>query len=215
MGCILVGASPKARQVLDFLASEGRAGEIVGFVDCDPAKQGQTFRDKPIFGNLELAVARGLHRQHAFCVCLSERRFGERMEYMRRLAQVDAKVASIVSSRSQISSEAHVEAGCLIFPQVTVNIGAQIGTCVTIYTGCLIDHDCTIADNVELSPRVAMAGGASVESGAFLGINATILPHRTIGSFTVVGAGAVVTRDVSAGDIVVGNPARVLRRAAA
>jgi sugar O-acyltransferase (sialic acid O-acetyltransferase NeuD family) len=215
MGCILVGASPKARQVLDFLASEGRADEIDGFIDQDPAKSGQTFCSKPICGDLESAIEQNLHRKHAFCICLSERRFDERMEYARRLTEVDARFASIISRRSHISSSAHVEPGCIIFPEVTVNIGAKIGTCVTIYTGCLIDHDCTIGDNVEISPRVAMAGGISVKSAAFLGINATILPHIVISSNAVVGAGAVVTRNVATGDIVVGNPARVLRRAAA
>ena len=93
-----------------------------------------------------------------------------------------------------------------------INAGTQIGTCVTVYTGALIDHDCTIADNVEISPRVAMAGCVSVGRTAFLGMNATILPNVTIGPNSVVGAGAVVTRDVASGDVVVGNPARVLRR---
>jgi sugar O-acyltransferase (sialic acid O-acetyltransferase NeuD family) len=211
MDCILVGASPKARLILDFLADEGRSNEVIGFVDRDTAKKGQTFGGKPIMGDLSCVLEQGLQKKHAFCICLSEQRFDERNQYMRWLSEVDAKFASIVSRRSVISSSAGIEPGSIVFPGATINAGSKIGTCVTIYTGALIDHDCTIANNVEISPRVAMAGSVSVDAGAFLGMNATILPNIAIGAGTIIGAGAVVTRDVAAGDVVAGNPARILR----
>jgi acetyltransferase-like isoleucine patch superfamily enzyme len=50
-----------------------------------------------------------------------------------------------------------------------------------------------------------------VKKGASIGSGATILSNVTIGERAIIGAGAVVTRDVPAGTIVVGNPARVLR----
>jgi dTDP-4-dehydrorhamnose 3,5-epimerase-like enzyme len=49
-----------------------------------------------------------------------------------------------------------------------------------------------------------------IRSGASIGANATILPGLTIGQNAMVGAGAVVTRDVPANAIVVGNPARIM-----
>jgi len=52
-----------------------------------------------------------------------------------------------------------------------------------------------------------------VKRSASIGSNATILCGVTIGEGATVGAGSVVTRDVPAGAIVAGNPARVLRRA--
>jgi len=51
-----------------------------------------------------------------------------------------------------------------------------------------------------------------VKRGASIGANATILPGVTLGENCLVGAGSVVTKDVPAGAVVAGNPARVIRR---
>jgi acetyltransferase-like isoleucine patch superfamily enzyme len=53
----------------------------------------------------------------------------------------------------------------------------------------------------------------TIGAGAFIGAGAVILPGRSIGRNATVGAGAVVTSDVADGDVVVGNPARVIRTA--
>jgi len=86
-----------------------------------------------------------------------------------------------------------------------------------------IGQDCQIATRVQLltathpvDPVVRRAGwesGAPIELGdnVWLGGGAIVLPGVTIGSDSVVGAGAVVTRDLPAGVIAVGSPARVLR----
>ena len=51
-----------------------------------------------------------------------------------------------------------------------------------------------------------------LEDFVYLGYGAMILPGVRVGTFSIVGAGAVVTRDVPAGSVVAGNPARVLRK---
>ncbi len=53
--------------------------------------------------------------------------------------------------------------------------------------------------------------GPQIKRGAQIGVNATLLPFVTIGERAVIGSGSVVTRDVPAGTIAVGNPARVIK----
>lgn len=96
---------------------------------------------------------------------------------------------------------------CVILDVVEVSIGdrTQIGPCVHIYSA---DH-----------PRDANVRKAGLELGrpvhigrdVWIGGNAVILPGVTVGDNAIIGAAAVVTRDVPIGVTVVGNPARIVR----
>jgi acetyltransferase-like isoleucine patch superfamily enzyme len=93
---------------------------------------------------------------------------------------------------------------------------------VTIEDEVFIGHGVTFIN--DMFPRATTGdGGLQTESdwavertvikrGASIGSGATILANVTVGERAMVGAGSVVTKDVPAGAVVVGNPARVLRR---
>lgn len=112
---------------------------------------------------------------------------------------------------------------CSIGTNSVLEHGNHIGERVRIHTGCFLEL-VTVEDDVFIGPRVVFADdphppcpeyercrrGAVVRSGARIGANATILPGVEIGANALVGAGAVVTKDVPSRAVVVGNPARVV-----
>lgn len=86
---------------------------------------------------------------------------------------------------------------------------------ITIGDDCLIGHNAVIATlNHDVDPRHRAdmhPAPVVIGRGVWLGANVTILPGVTIGDDAVIGAASVVTKDVPAGAIMVGSPARVVR----
>lgn len=98
-----------------------------------------------------------------------------------------------------------VNSGCRFQDQggITIGDGSLIGHNAVITT---LNHDLAVARRADMHPA-PVAIGRSV----WLGANVTILPGITVGDGAVLGAGAVVTKDVPAGAVVVGSPARQVR----
>ena len=108
-----------------------------------------------------------------------------------------------------------------IWNNSTVDYGCVIGSRVRVHTGVYIAQFTVIEDDVFLAPGVMIANdrhpicrdcmrGPTIKRAARVGINATLLPEIVVGEAALVGAGAVVTRDVPARAVVIGNPARVI-----
>lgn len=112
-----------------------------------------------------------------------------------------------------ICSHCFIENDVVIGNRVTVKCGVQI------WDGLRIEDDVFIGPNAtftnDLYPRSKQDFSllqTTVKKGATVGANATILAGITIGQNAMVGAGAVVTRDVPPNVLVVGNPARIIKK---
>jgi acetyltransferase-like isoleucine patch superfamily enzyme len=119
--------------------------------------------------------------------------------------------------------ECEIGRDCMVGTFVEIQAGVKVGdrtriqshtfVCelVTIGSDCFIAHGVMfINDTAPPQPERDQWKETVIEGGVSIGSNATILPVR-IGKGAMIGAGAVVTKDVPAGAVVAGNPARVLR----
>lgn len=114
---------------------------------------------------------------------------------------------------------------CNICAQTLIEGDVIIGDNVTVKSGVQIWDGARIADNVFIGPNVTFTNDLFPRSKKFpqefsqikilrnasIGANATLLAGITIGENAMVGAGSVVTKDVPANTVVVGNPAKVIR----
>lgn len=130
----------------------------------------------------------------------------------------------------QVREGAEIGKNCIIGKGVYIDFGVSIGNNVKIQNSACIYHGATVEDGVFVGPGVILANDrlprainpdgslkadtdwkvspVLIEQGASIGAGAIILPGVSVGAFAMVGAGAVVARNVPAHALVYGNPAR-------
>lgn len=125
-----------------------------------------------------------------------------------------------------IFPDAKIGQNCNICANVLIENKVSIGNNVTIKSGVQLWDGITIEDDVFIGPNVTFTNDifprsknpdwklceTIIKKGASLGANSTIIAGHTIGEKAMIGAGSVVTKDVPAGEVWVGNPAKFLRK---
>jgi sugar O-acyltransferase (sialic acid O-acetyltransferase NeuD family) len=118
---------------------------------------------------------------------------------------------NLVHPSAIIANSVKWKEGININAGVVIGANTIIGKQVLLNRSASIGHDVQIEDYATLGPGCVLGGHTRICTGAFIGINATILPKVAVGANSVVGGGTVVTKDVPANTIVAGNPARIMK----
>jgi acetyltransferase-like isoleucine patch superfamily enzyme len=120
---------------------------------------------------------------------------------------------AVIGRDGNICSHCFIENKVVVGDRVTVKCGVQLWDGITLEDDVFVGPNATFTNDREPRSRNASATllPTLVKKGASIGANATILPGLTIGEGAIVGAGAVVTKDVPPHTLVVGNPARIVR----
>ena len=116
-----------------------------------------------------------------------------------------------------LGDKCNIGQNVVISPGVVLGVNVKIQNNVSVYTGVICEDDVFLGPSMVftnvINPRSAInrRGEYSrtlVKKGASIGANATVVCGNNIGSFALVGAGAVITKDVADYALVVGNPAK-------
>lgn len=110
-----------------------------------------------------------------------------------------------------IAKSTSVGVGTIICAGSVISIDCIIGRNVIIDWKCTVGHDVTIEDFVTCYPSVNISGGVNVSESSELGTGAQVIQGIHIGPETIVGAGAVVVRDIEGNITVVGCPAKEIK----
>ena len=135
-----------------------------------------------------------------------------RMKIHKFIQQNNLNECHLIHPSATLGFGTSVGFSTLIAAGVIINPLGKIGAGCILNTGCILDHEATIENYVHIGPGATLAGNVTVGEGTFVGANATIIQGVTIGKNCIIGAGSVVLKNVDDNTVMVGNPAKFLRK---
>lgn len=204
-GILIIAGGGHALVVADAALAMGL--RLGGFYDDDEgAALAKGEPRAPWLGTIEDLTAKALVGR-AWILCLGD--LALRRRVIDRLYGAEEDARRVVHPTSVVSEHAVVCQGVFVGPGAIVNARARVLDHAIVNSGAIVEHDCLVAENAHLAPGAVLGGGVRVGNDTLVGLGARVLPGVSVGHGCVVAAGAVVTRDVADGAVVIGCPARV------
>ncbi len=200
MDFVVVGAGGLGRECLDTALA---LGMTVGAF-ADDARAGEQLRGLPVVAPAELA--RGTH----YLVAIADP--SARLRLSAQLDALGCVPRTLVHPGATVAPETTVPPGCLVMGGAYVSSSVALGAHSQVQYNATVGHDSRLGERVTVLPGANVSGSVVLEDDVTVGSGAVVLQGRTVGAGAFVGAGAVVTRDVESGAVVVGSPARQLER---
>ncbi len=196
---IIIGAGGHGRVVRDIARSNGY--KKIFFLDDEHKDSVQTLGATDDFEKYA--------HTHDFFVAIGESRARERITT--RLCDAGCRIVTLIHPSATVSDDAVIGAGTAVMAGAVIGAGSVVGNSAIINTNSAVDHDCVIHDFSHVSVGASLGGCVTLERHVWVGAGATLINNVDVCEGCIIGAGAVVIRDINEAGTYVGVPARLMR----
>lgn len=189
-------------ELFDALTS---AAPIPAILDDEETHRGTFFEGLPI---LPLSDAGRFENAQFLCLIGSPKSYRSRSFIVQGLSLDQSRYATFLHPAASMSRFGWIGRGSVLYAGVLVTSNARIGDHVLVLPRTILHHDVDVGAFSILGAGVIVAGGVQIGNGCYIGSGSTIRDGVRIGDGALIGLGSVVVRDVAAGTVVAGNPAR-------
>ncbi|KJZ15970.1 shikimate dehydrogenase [Marinomonas sp. S3726] len=192
---VIIGGGGHASVITEILLNQGR--EIIAVVSPEDICQRSVFKgiihlkkdeDVLVYDKEQVLLVNGI----GIMPKSSFRR--EINEYFLALGY---RFETVVASNSYVSPYASIDAGAQVLPMAIIQTGATVGSHSIINTGALIEHDCRIGSYNHIAPKATLCGQVETKDSVYVGAGSIIIQKVKLELGSIIGAGAVVTKNIA------------------
>lgn len=177
--------------------------KIKGFIDDNKAIWNTKEDDYFVLGGCEYLMS----LQDVYAVC-AVGNAAIRKSIIEKFKDSGVRFATLIDPSVIISNRVNLGEGTIICAGTIITVDIKIGNHVIINLDCTLGHDDVIADYVTVYPSVNISGNVTVGECSELGTGMQIIQGKNIAPNTIIGAGAVVVKDLNESGTYVGSPAK-------
>ena len=208
---IIFGASGFGRETAwaaERINAKTPTWNLLGFMDDNEEIQGTEINGYKVLGR----TADVCRYPEAYFVCaVGASRVREKIIANMKAVNPDIRFGTLIDPSVEMSSRVTVGEGSIICAHTIVTVNVTIGSHVIINVDCTVGHDAVLEDYVTLYPSVNVSGATRIGHAAELGTGMQIIQGKTVGAYSIVGAGAVVVKDIPEKCTAVGSPAKPIK----
>lgn len=205
----IIGAGGFGREVawlVERINEVNPTWNLKGFIDDNESLWGNVEGDYPVLGGCE--YLKSLGDVYAVCAVGSAK---VRKIIIGRIKESNVKFATLIDPSVLVSKRVEIGEGSIICAGTIITVDIKIGNHVIINLDCTIGHDADIEDFVTIYPSVNVSGNVLVGQCTELGTGMQIIQGKTITANSIVGAGAVVVKNIEEPGTYVGSPAKKIK----
>ena len=208
---IIFGASGFGREVawaVERINKVYPTWNLLGFIDDNENLQGAEINGYKVLGK----TGDVSKYADAYFVCaVGASKVREKIVNKMRAINPSIKFGTIIDPSVEMSELVDIGEGTIICAHTIITVNITIGNHVIINLDCTIGHDAIVKDFVTLYPSVNVSGITNIGHAVELGTGLQIIQGKSVGDYSIVGAGAVITKDIPAKCTAVGSPAKPIK----
>ena len=208
---IIFGASGFGREVawlVERINKVAPTWNLLGFMDDNEAIHGTEINGYRVLGG---TAAVGNYPDAYFVCAVGASKVREKIIGNLKMINPNIRFGTVIDPSVEMSDLVTIGEGTIICAHTIITVNITIGSHVIINLDCTIGHDAILHDFVTLYPSVNVSGITDIGHAVELGTGMQIIQGKTVGDYSIVGAGAVVVKDIPPKCTAVGSPAKPIK----